>query len=334
MSTIYVVGARGLMGKRVLALLQEKLPPEKVVALSRREPKSDPRHVDLRAPEALHLQQGDVVVNAVGLHPLDLDPGPMITHCLQAGAHYVDLSESRDIHELGEDAFTAFTAEHPATSAVVQGCSTIPAMVDVLMPASPGTDRTVLLSVGMRNELGVSLMYGLLRPLGRKHQSGRWWTTTTTRQLFDGSRRRYGSHPGSWTDGHTHFSCGLDRRFAYWALRAASRLTRHMSNERLEAFCRATLPIASAGGYFVGTPRGSLRLEQRRSGQVTGVVEVRAERNGLIIPSLPAVWAALELVSRTDLSGLIELGELFDKEATVADLRDRGYTVELVSDLT
>ena len=110
------------MGKRVLALLQEQLPPEQVVALSRREPIGDPRHVDLRAPEALQLHPGDVVVNAVGLHPLDIDPGPMITHCLNAGAHYVDLSESLDIHELGERAFAAYSAEQTATSAVVQGC--------------------------------------------------------------------------------------------------------------------------------------------------------------------------------------------------------------------
>ena len=328
MSLIYVVGSRGLMGKRVLQLLQDELPRDQIVPLTRKEPIHSQRHVDLHHPDALELQPGDVVVNAVGLHPLQVNPYPMITHCLRSGAHYIDLAESLDIHELGRQAVTAFTAEGTPRSAVVQGCSTIPAMVDVLLPAAGGTERTVLLSVGLKNEISVSLMYGLLRPLGRHHASGRWWTETTSRRLFDGSLRRYGSHPGSWTDGTTQFFCGFDRRFAYWVLRAGLALTSRMSDDALVALCKAALPLAFPGGQVVGTPRGSLRFEQHRSRHLTETVEVRAERDGLLVPSLPAVWAARELVGRRDVAGLTNLGELIDRDAIVDELQRRGYEVE------
>jgi len=315
------------MGTRVMRGLQSQLPPEQLVGLSRSKHLGD-LAVELDDPGALAVEPGDVVINTIGLHPRRHDPRQLITHCLAHGAHYIDLCESREIYELGEAALKAFAAHQRTKSTVVQGCSTIPSLVDVLVPATAGTHRKVLLSVGMRNDLSASLMYGLIRPLGGEHDNGRWWHDTTTRQLFDGSRRRYGSHPGPWVDGRTDFFCGLDRRAAYWGLRAASVATRSMDDEGLHEWCRRLLPIARRGGQLLGTPQGSLRIEQRRDGNVLAVVEVRAERDGLLIPALPAVWAAKALLGDTTLNGRVQLAQLIDRTAVVADLVRRGYTVE------
>ena len=321
---VLIVHADSLMGKRVLRLLQEQLGPERVIAVNRTE--GD----ETVALKALDVKPGDVVVNAVGLHPFDHDPRSIITHCLHRGTHYVDLCESLELHSLGAQALAKFTRTQPVTSAVVQSCSTIPAMVDVLMPDRPEAERTVLLSVGIRNDLSAALMYGLLRPLGQKHGRGRWWHHRTSRILFDGSRRRYGTHPGSWANDRTTFFCGLDQPIAYWGLLVGSLATRHMSDEVLYRLCQLLLPIAGPLGRL-GTRHGSLRLEQRSGKRLDAVVEVRAESNGLDIPALPACWAALALLGRTDSSGAVTLHELTNSAAVLNDLESRGYAVDLLS---
>lgn len=321
---VHVIGATGAMGKRIVKLLHEALAPEHVVSVSR----SSSSFTDIASPETLSLDPGDVVIDAVG--PYLHDPGAIVAHCLRIGAHYVDLSESSDFHELVESALTGHERHHAATSAVVPGCSTIPAMVDVLMPTQSGFKRDVLLSVGTQNEASGPLLYGLVRPLGHAHEGGRWWEESASRVLFDGSRRRYGSHPAPWEGSDTNFFCGLDFRVAYWILRVFSVVTRRMSDAALFKLCSAVVPLAKLFAVF-GTPLGSLRLERRQAshhGDLVDVVEVRAYNQGLMVPALPAVWAALALLELSDAVGRKSLADLIDRSSVIADLRARGYTVE------
>jgi len=309
------------MGRRVVELLHQSLDPDRVVQVAR----NGPVPGDINQPESVELWAGDVVVDAVG--PYLHDPTAIVNHCLRSGAHYIDLSELTSFHRPAAVALADFDQNHTVSSAIVQGCSTVPAMVDVLMPEQPGSTRTVLLSVGTQNEASAPLLFGLIRPLGRPAEGqGLWWSDTITRTLLSGHKRRYGSYPAPWGD-DTSFYCGLDYRISYWALLGLSKVTNRMGDAALYAMCER---VASLTRPFrrLGTPHGSLRLERRMNGGLLELTEVRATGNGLVIPALPAAWAAVALLGRTDLDGLTGLPALIDRTMVVAELRSHGYTVD------
>jgi hypothetical protein len=77
----------------------------------------------------------------------------------------------------------------------------------------------------------------------------------------------------------------------------------------------------------IGGTAGGLRIEALdAAGNVLGAVNFKAEREGLNIPALPAVWAARALSSDCE-PGHRPLRSLVTFDAAAASLRGHGYEV-------
>ncbi len=339
--SVYVLGARGLLGKRLVALLRE-IPElrERVIPVGR---KKGAIKVDVRAPGTLapHLTPGDIVVDLVG--PYRHDPSPLLEVCVSRQAHYIDLCESPH-RQARVRQWVELQPKQPVKSCVLTGCSTIPALANALMPLleRPGVrvlQWHVFLSMGTRHPVSASLLYGLLRPLGRSRGGLQWWRESITRELGDGRWRRYGSYPASWPLERVRFWAGFDRAFYWYLLRVAAGLTAFMPDQLLWRLCQLGRPFASLF-RLLGTERGSLRLELEDENSSIRALEVRASEHGLTIPVLPALWAIRALLersmdsSREEPVGVLELSDLVSAKEAAANLQARGHVVQVRREVT
>src|SRR5262249_35249739 len=104
MKRLLVLGATGVMGRLLVPLCRRLLPETEVLQASRHAPPAaDQRTVDIHDPESLRrgLAGIDAVINSVG--PFDYDPRPLVTACVTAGCHYVDIAETPDFIAAVED---------------------------------------------------------------------------------------------------------------------------------------------------------------------------------------------------------------------------------------
>src|SRR5205807_3186622 len=119
------------------------------------------------------LAGADAVINAVG--PFDYDPRPLVTACLAAGCHYVDIAETPDFIAAVEDAACPFADASPPVHAL-SGCSTVPGLVQVLAQQwadHPEVRRLrILLGMGSNNPVSAALLYSLVKPLGTRAPDG------------------------------------------------------------------------------------------------------------------------------------------------------------------
>lgn len=324
------------MGRRVAALLRDAVGVERVRVASRR----GEVRVDVRRPETLDalLGEGDVLIDAVG--PYRHDPAPLVERCLAAGAHYVDLSESPEFSQAVRDAAARWPGE--VRSAILTGCSTIPALVEGILPlmgdTSPDVARVdVLLSMGSRNPASAGLLYSLMRPLGQPApEQERWWGRATTRVLIDGRQRRYGNFPSAWSARQltergeqidAHFWSGFDRQLLWACLWLASWFLPLIPDLALFILCRLAVPLTWLWRPL-GTRRGSLVIERTViEGWRTQSLEIHAARRGLMIPAMPAAWAAARLLEGAEVSGVSHLGQLMSAKEMVGALQGAGYEV-------
>ncbi len=337
MSRAVVLGATGEMGARVLRLLRAAAPDAEVLGASRHGG-GDVVRADVSDADSLRsaLAGTRVVVNAVG--PYDWSPAPLLAACAVAGCDYVDLAESPAF--LASVARAAEAADAAAAGvAVVAGASTVPGLIEVLATelASPQVARVeAWLSMGSANPVSAGLLAGLLAPLGRpRPDEGRWFERTRPMGVA-GRTLRFGDYPHPWPEGlplagrrvSASFHVGFDRAWLTRALSAGGRVLALLPESRIPALARMTAPAAGllAG---LGTPRGALAVLVRDAdGSELARTEVMAERDGLDIPALPAVWAAaVSLAGTSRPAGVVPLADLVSASEARTRLAELGYEV-------
>jgi hypothetical protein len=335
-----VLGGRGLMGRRILRLLKKSLPDAELICAGRTQadvPGTTFARFDLAAPEdhGDALRRADVLINTVG--PFNYDPGPIIRACHDNGCHYVDLAETpafmRGAREIARDLRVA----------VVTGCSSVPALIEVFARRWQGRGDVASiraqLSIGTNNEASSTLLYSMLLPVGRQRAEvegrGRWFDRIWMRGHEGIGARRYASYPCGLEGGGISlgdrdvpidFGFGFDRRtytVALWALAPFVALTP-----------RSLLKLGSKVGAAVspvfrplGTKIGIMAIDAlSETGATLEGTEIIARENGLDVPSWPSVWAA-ELLLKKGGSGDVSLADLLTPEEAEARLKQAGYEV-------
>jgi hypothetical protein len=339
MKTLLVLGATGVMGRRIVALAGRLLPGVRVLRGARRvAPESDPdsRAVDVHDAGSVRraLAGVQVVINAVG--PFDYDPAPLLRGCAEAACHYVDIAEA--------PAFIAAVERLAGQQAraAVSGCSTLPGLVATLGQQWARRDEVrrlrILLGMGSGNPVSPALLYSLLMPLGSQApDGGRYFGRLVRKRLTGLPARLYGRFPspfdaegigiGARTLPAT-FYAGLDRAAAVRALWCAAHVVPHLPRGALSWLCRVAQPVLPLV-RALGTPVGVLSLEALDGeGRPVAEVEVRAFREGLNVPALPAIWAARRLLAGAAPSGALRLERLITAEQAAEWLRAEGYRVE------
>jgi len=337
MKTLLILGATGLMGRRVASLAERLLPEARLLRAARRVA-DEPgwRRVDLHDRASLRhgLGGAQAVINAVG--PFDYDPAPLIHACEAAGAHYLDLAESVSF-------IRGARAAASGAVAVVSGCSTVPGLLQALAQRWREQPEVAALrawlSMGSRNPVTSALLQSLLRPLGRSSPSGeRYFTRLQWARDLAGRRRLYGRYPSLFDaeplrlgarEVTLEFFAGFDRAAYGWLLRGAAPALARLSDGGLAAWCDLATPLLGAA-RLLGGRTGVLTLEALDgAGTVLGALEVRAEREGLNVPALPSVWAARRLLSEGGgACGAVGLDDLLTAEEVVVGLRAEGIAVE------
>jgi hypothetical protein len=336
--TLLVLGATGEMGRRIVTLARRLLPDVRVLQGTRRaaaETETGLCRVNIHDPDSLRsaLAGARVAINAVG--PFEYDPAPLLRGCAEAGCHYVDLAET--------PAFLA-DVERLATQlpiAVVPGCSTVPGLVQVLAQqwsdCADVQQLRILLGMGTRNPVTPTLLYSLLMPLGSRAPDGSRYFSQLSRKRSRGlPTRYYGRFPSPFDATGVRvgerivpatFHAGLDRAAAVHLLWLAARLVPHLPRGALAWLCRRAQPVMPLV-QALGTPVGVLSIEARgQDGRLLAELEVRALREALNVPALPAVWAARRLLTDKPPTGLVRLEHLLTPQETVTWLRAEGYLV-------
>jgi hypothetical protein len=343
MKTVLVLGATGLMGRRLVALAGRLIPDVRVLRGARRlVPEADPdgRAVDIHDADSVRraLAGVQVVINAVG--PFEYDPAPLLRGCAEAGCHYVDLAETPAL-------IAAVERLAGPNAAAVSGCSTVPGLVEVLAQRWSGRDDVrrvrVLLGMGTANPVSPTLLYSLLMPLGsRAPDGGRYYDRLVRKRLRGLPARLYGRFPSPFdVDGiriggrvlPATFHAGMDRVPAVHALWLAARVVPYLPRGFLSRLChlaQPVMPLVQALGTFVGV----LSVEALDAdGRLVAEIEVRAPREGLNVPALPAVWAARRLLAEEAPSGPLRLEQLITPQEAAEWLRAEGYQVTGVDGL-
>ncbi len=343
---VLVLGAGGILGRRIVELLRDTSPRLELITASRRPPAGlalPHRTLDLNeirrqsSTWARQLEDIDLLIHAAG--PFQHDPRPLVQTCLQTATHYLDIAE--DPVFLARLANTARSHPHPR-SAVLGGCSTIPALVALLArtyAAVPGgASLRVYLNLGSRNPAGTGLLAGLLAPLGRPMPAGeRCFRRLVWRHHEDGITRSYGPYP--FPESHlslgehdlpVQFFAGFDRPFLNVLLRAFSHLAPRLSPRQLIALAKTLLPLAKAWRPL-GGEEGHLLLEWLDPRQQPlAELEITARHDGLMLPAAPAAWAAARLLAaQTPQAGLLRLEDLMNPKEAIQWIRARGYDVQL-----
>src|SRR5258706_10404096 len=122
-----ILGAKGLMGQRIVRLSRKLLPTTRIIETSRRATgQGDTRAIDIHNSEDLKtaFEGVNAVINTVG--PYEYDPTELLRACSQAGCHYIDIADPPEFTEAVE------RSQELSNIYALSGCSTIPALVDVL----------------------------------------------------------------------------------------------------------------------------------------------------------------------------------------------------------
>lgn len=333
---LLVLGPNGVMGQRVTRLAREHIPGVEVIGGSRR---NADRTVDIHDAGSVRaaLTDVDCVINTVGAFEYDL--GSLLGACFETETDYIDIAEP--VAFIDEARRRTVEAGNPVR--VASGCSTLPGLA--VLYAQRWAERTdvaevrVYLSLGSNKPVSPTLLYSLLRPLGRTATDGaRYYRGIVSKPMREGGHRYYGRYPAAFeASGITlgervvpaPFCVGMDRAFIAWILRLFAPVLPTLSDRALLRWCKLLLPF-TAPIRKLGGPIGLLCLEARDAqGQILDEVEVRAERRGLDIPALPAVWAAKRFLTQDrDLPrGFLPFEAIADEPEVTTWLRGLGYEV-------
>ncbi len=339
MKTVLVLGATGLMGKLVCDLACRLLPDASVISGSRRMVSDEEhRQVDIHNPRSLKeaLAGVNVVINVVG--PYTYDPTPLVNACFENGCHYVDIAEVPAFITQVYQAATQCRERTGGSIAVIPGCSTVPAMIEVI--AAGWEDDPALakvrayLSMGSKNPVSPALVYSLLLPLSQRHPRA---FTRLEHKRFDAETSRvFGAYPSPFDESGirlkdkclpAEFAICFDRAFYSLALWSMARILPFMPDGLIRAVSRLSQPVMPLVN-LLGTYRGILVVEGcDANGKVLHAARIQAERNGLSIPALPSVWSARKLLNLSQ-SDARRLDDLMDAGEMATALRKEGYRAE------
>lgn len=346
MQTLVVLGGTGVVGRRIARLAETRGIAERVVRVSRSGGDDDgSRRADLRDLASIRaaIAGASVVVNAIG--PFTYDPTSLVAACAESGAHYVDIAEVESFRAaVAAQARREVEAGRDFTA--VSGASTLPGLVELLARHlardTPAVCVRAYLAVGTRNPVSITLLASMLDPLGRPlpeegNRAPRAFASLTRKTHESLGSRLYGRYPsgtlgaevGPLEGGQSrtlpveqYFGC--DRAVGSLALRGAARVLGHLppSATRLVAgAARALTPLARVFGTSIGT----LLVEVVDEGGIAlRSIELRALRDGLDVPALPAVWAAAALGNGRRSS---HLADLVSVEEALADLTRHGLEI-------
>lgn len=304
---VLLIGSGGVMGRRILRLLEKYAPEATVLCASRSLPDGGAtRRVDVSEPASLDraLNGIAVVINAVG--PYDYDPGPILSACIRQGCHYIDLAD-----DVGFVSRVSALAEGAPIS-VLSGCSTTPAMIEVIAGRwedNPDVHRIEAhLAMGSKNPVSAALVYSLLLPL--KESRTRTFDRLKRRDFGCGLHRLFGSYPSPFDGGGltaangrmvpTGFWISFDKTLYSVGLFIAGRILPMMPKSLIRLGANLLQPVAPLIRMAGGT-QGFLAVEAlNANGGVLYTVIVVAEREGLDVPALPSVWAACHLLENPD----------------------------------
>jgi hypothetical protein len=348
MRTLVVLGGTGVVGRRIARLAEARGIAERVVRVSRRPTGGDgdaSRRADIADPASIRAAIADasVVVNAVG--PFTYDPAPLVAACAASGAHYVDIAEIEGFRAaVSAQASCEAVAGRPFTA--VSGASTIPGLVELLArhlaEDTPATLVRAYLSVGTQNPVSATLLASMLGPLGRPlpeegSRAPRAFASLVRKRHEALGSRIYGRYPsgtrgadvGSLDGGPPRtlpveqwFGC--DRAVYGATLWCTAHMLGVLSPAGTRVVSNAALALAPAARAF-GTATGTLLVELLdERGSILSAIELRAHREGLDVPALPAVWAAAALGHGR--RGSV-LADLVDAAEAMSDLARHGVEV-------
>ena len=343
MKRILILGAAGGMGRRLMNLAARWLPGVEILAgIHKKKPDTGwaTRQVDINDPAT--LEQGfegvALLINAVG--PYTYDPSPILRACQKSGCDYVDLAEDPDfISHVKAFASRNCTDDGPT---VLTGCSTIPGLVQVMV--QPWRDRKdianidIYLSMGSRNPVAPGLAYSLLRPLGRaKIDGGRCFGRLKARKFEDQNPLYFGRFPSPYDVSDmllggrtvpTRFWAGFDRKHLNVGLWLGSRFLSLLPDGCIRAISKMVV-LVSPITRLVGTWNGSLTLDgMDHAGNRVAEIRIRAFKEGLNIPALPAIWAAQRLLAGNIPGGSCLLEDLVTTDLATQWLQSENYEIQ------
>ncbi|MGH1354492.1 MAG: DUF4166 domain-containing protein [Thalassovita sp.] len=293
------------------------------------------RNGDLRA-----LAGHDVLVDAAGpFHVYGADPYRLAKAALDAGMHYLDLSDNA--------AFCAGIAELDETArarglCAISGLSSVPALSSAAVRALAGTEVPRLIDSailpGNRSPRGLSVMASILTQAGRPMRvwRGGAWTETTgwsdpmDYQLLDGTVRQGWQievpdltlFPAHFKADSVRFRAGLElwvMRYGLWAFAQLCRIVPiPITGPLLRSFKFAANLLAP-----FGSGRGGMSVMVTVDGERRFWRLLAEDGDG---PFIPAV-AARALLRRSQLpvgaAPALETITLAEAEAAMSDLRVR-----------
>lgn len=322
--TIVILGGYGAFGS-VIAAHVAKLPGVSLVVGGRHAQKGAAFAqrigatfvpCDLNDPAALHriVAGAFMVIHAAG--PFDDATHPVARACLEAGAHYCDIADSRT-HVGGINQFH----EHAQARGLVMysGASTTPAITSAMVEFLTADGLRVesiqaSLSPGNRNPRGAATIATILNYVGEPIAMTVGGQSVTKIGWFEGEtiglpapigRRRVYTvdapdlefFPAYFQAETVQFKAGLELSLMNRGLSLLARLRRYRLIPNLARYA-GLARIFSWGLYAFGSPCGAaaVRVEGRLNDRrVLRQLAILAAQNGPLVPATPAILLARRL---------------------------------------
>lgn len=342
MQKLLIIGATGVIGKRIVKLADGLLPQVEIIKACRKIPKQDSsfRQVDIFNQRSLEKALSDinVVINTVG--PFEYNPELLLKACFKANCHYIDIAETETFIAKVEK---IALANKNSNSFVITGCSTVPALIETIAQSWKEeknlAEIRVFLSMGSNNSVSPTLIYSLLRPLGKIDKNNRKYFSQAIKKTFPKvGKRLYGNYPSIFE--HTgikinnqqipaRFYVSFDKVIYSHLLFLASKILPKIPDNllfNLSKIANLFTPIIK----FIGSPVGILLIETLDKKQtILDNIEIRADSNGLNIPALPSVWTAKKLLENNLFfpNKILSLSDLFSPKEIFELLKKEGYKV-------
>ncbi|MBL8194890.1 MAG: saccharopine dehydrogenase NADP-binding domain-containing protein [Blastocatellia bacterium] len=341
MKKLLIIGATGVIGQRIVKLSERLLTNTEIIKACRKIPKQDSsfRQVDIFNQESLErvLVDINVVINSVG--PFEYNPELLLNTCFKANCHYIDIAETKDFISQVEN----IALSNKNSSYVVTGCSTIPALIETIVQSWKEeknlAEIRVFLSMGSNNNVSPTLIYSLLRPLGKLDKNNRKYFAQLIKKFFpQAGKRLYGNYPSAFEQIgvkinnqflEANFYVGFDKPIYSYLLFLASKILPKIPDNllfNLSKIADLFTPIVKS----IGSQTGILLIETLDKNQnILDTIEILANSEGLNIPALPSVWTAKKLLENNlnFPNKTLLLSDLFSPKEIFQLLNKEGYKI-------